>query len=423
MRKLKLFYLLFGTLLIGSCANEVSETYTYKINEPVFVTADKFRTSVKVSRVPQKIEIQGKMAFYKDFMYISEPEKGIHIIDNRNPSRPAQIGFIAILGNADMAIKDNLLYADSYIDLVWFDISNPAQPMLRGRKEEVFPTSIPMPDNFELCDYEKAMNRENGIVIGWELKERKGPYPMDYYYLAEGMIGAVRMDNMSATTSGNKSVGLTGSMSRFAIYQNFLYTVLYNQLGIFNIESEKPEKMGENVPLKGSIETIFSYKENLFMGAPTGMFIYSVSNPIKPEFQSFSQHAYGCDPVVVENDIAYVTIHAGNNCGQNVNQLIVLDVSDVKKPAEIAKYEMTKPKGLGIDNGALFVCDDGLKVFDAANPKDILNNQLRHIESIAGYDLIAYNKLLMMIAEDGIYQYDYTDLKDIKLLSKISIGN
>lgn len=30
---------------------------------------------------------------------------------------------------------------------------------------------------------------------------------------------------------------------------------------------------------------------------------------------------------------------------------------------------------------------------------------------------------LMMIAEDGIYQYDYTDVQQIKQLSRLPIGN
>jgi hypothetical protein len=180
--------------------------------------------------------------------------------------------------------------------------------------------------------------------------------------------------------------------------------------------------MGDNVYVGFNVETIFSYKENIFMGTPTGMLIYSVSNPLKPEYQSSLQHVYGCDPVVVENDIAYVTVHSGNNCGQNNNQLIVIDVKDVKSPKAIVTYEMTKPKGLGIDNNTLFICDEGLKIFDAANPKGIMVNQLAHFDTMKGYDLIAYNKLLMMIAEDGIYQYDYTDVKDIKPLSKFPIG-
>ena len=50
-------------------------------------------------------------------------------------------------------------------------------------------------------------------------------------------------------------------------------------------------------------------------------------------------------------------------------------------------------------------------------------NLLAHDKGMDGFDLIAYEKTLMMIAADGIYQYDYTDLKNIKPLSKISIGN
>ncbi|MFV0332007.1 MAG: hypothetical protein ACK5KL_19630, partial [Dysgonomonas sp.] len=81
--------------------------------------------------------------------------------------------------------------------------------------------------------------------------------------------------------------------------------------------------------------TIFSYKDNLFMGTPTGMLIYSVKDPLKPDYQSSLQHVYGCDPVVVENDLAYVTIHSGNMCGQNANELFIVDVSDVKMPKQI----------------------------------------------------------------------------------------
>ena len=224
---------------------------------------------------------------------------------------------------------------------------------------------------------------------------------------------------------GNNNIGQTGSMSRFAIYKNYLYTVLNNQLGIFDIESATPEKIGENVYVGNNVETIFSYKEYMYMGTPTGMMIYSVENPVKPEQIAVVPHILGCDPVVVENDKAYVTIHSGNFCGQNANQLIVYDVANPKKPMELKTYPMTNPKGLGIDNGTLFICDDGLKVFNASDPMTITapENLYYHNSGMNGYDVIAFNKLLMMIAADGIYQYDYTDLKDIKPLSHLAIKN
>jgi len=159
------------------------------------------------------------------------------------------------------------------------------------------------------------------------------------------------------------------------------------------------------------------------MGTPTGMLIYSVADPLKPVYQSSIQHFFGCDPVVVENDIAWVTIRSGNNCGQNSNELIVVDVKDVKSPKQIVSYTMTNPKGLGIDNGTLFLCDDGLKIFKASDPLTIMSNKLAHYKGMDGFDVIPFNKTLMMIAEDGLYQYNYSDINNIKSLSKLPIGN
>lgn len=422
----KLNYILYSlvVLLFGACSNDVSETISYKINEPVFMPTSIFRNSVKVNQESRAIQKQGKIAFYKDYLYLSEPEKGIHVIDNRNPANPRQVGFIELIGNVDMAIKGNMLYADSYIDLVWFDISTPSSPLLKGRKEDVFPTALPSTDNNFWCDYEKSMDRSQGIVIGWTVKERKESYPVPYFYRSDWFSGGgVMLDAAGGSKNAAGNVGLTGSMSRFAIYENYLYTVLENQLGVFNIEQYEPRKMGDNIYVGFNVETIFSYKENLFMGTPTGMLIYSVNDPLNPVYESSLQHVYGCDPVVVENDIAYVTVHSGNNCGQNNNQLIVIDVKNVKNPKALVTYEMTKPKGLGIDNNTLFVCDEGLKIYDATNPRGIMVNQLAHFKNMEGFDVIAFNNLLMMIAEDGIYQYDYSDLKNIKPLSKILFVN
>lgn len=130
----KLFYMFFFvliSLLIGCRDKDESgdgyEVVTYKINEPIFMKAADFRNSVKVKTTPVEIKKQGKISFYKGYLYISEPEKGIHIIDNRNPSNPKNIGYIELLGNVDLAIRNDVLYADAYVDLVWFDLTNPGK--------------------------------------------------------------------------------------------------------------------------------------------------------------------------------------------------------------------------------------------------------------------------------------------------------
>jgi len=85
---------------------------------------------------------------------------------------------------------------------------------------------------------------------------------------------------------------------------------------------------------------------------------------------------------------------------------------------------MTHPLGLGIDNNTLFICDDedGLKIYDAADASNIASNQLAHYENVNATDVIPFNDVLMMIGNDGLYQYDYSNINNITLLSKIPIS-
>ena len=413
-------------LFLTSCSDSVSEMVTYKINEPVFMSAEAFRSSVKVTNQSKNIESLGKMCFYNGYLYISEPEKGIHIIDNRNPANPQNIGFIELLGNGDLSIRNGLLYADSFVDLVWFDITNPASPSFKGRLEDVFVTALPKVDNNFGLDYNMCYNGDStGVIVGWQLKERKEPvnYYTGFGYWGWGNNKEVMMDGLY--TSANSANGITGSMSRFTIYNGNLYTVINNSLNIFSLDGEMPEKVGDNTYMSWNVETIFSYKDNLFFGTTTGMMIYSVKDPLKPVYQSSISHAYACDPVVVDNDLAYVTIHSGSICDVSAgeNSLIIVDVKDIKNPTEIVTYKMKSPKGLGIDDVKLFLCDDCLKIFSIGkDPQKLMSGLITHYQGMDGYDVIPYNNTLMMIADNGLYQYDYSNINDIKQLSKIEIG-
>jgi len=414
--KKNLFLFSLTLLALTGCENKVTEMVTYKINEPIFMATSTFRNSVKVTTEPQKITSIGKMCFYNNYLYISEPEKGIHIINNTDPTNPQQTGFIELLGNADLAIRNGLLYADSYIDLVWFDVSNPALPELKGRLDSIFPNAFPMTQNQYGIDYTVSYPTTNkGIIIGWVLKERTEE--VSTYAGGYGNGGIA----LNAGSSGSNSTGINGSMSRFSIYNDHLYSVINNYLNVFDLTGNKPVKAGADFYIGRNVETIFSYKDNMFMGTPTGMLIYSVKDPLKPVFQSSLSHVYGCDPVVVENDLAYVTVHSGNLCGQSSNELFIVDVSNIKSPKQLVSYTMTNPKGLGIDNGKLFLCDDGLKIYKVTDPQTIMSNQLAHYSGMNGYDVIPQNNILLMIASDGLYQYNYSDLNNIRQISKIPI--
>lgn len=429
MKQIQFILITFMAVVLASCEPSVSEKVTYKINEPVFMTKTAFRASVKVTNKSEEITTLGKICFYQGYLFISEPEKGIHIIDNRNPASPQNIGFIELLGNADLAVRDNLLYADSFVDLVWFDISNPAAPTVKGRLEDIFPTALPIMLNDYGFDYTKTYEQQDdGIVVGWKVVERTEDiqdYRGSWWGWGKGggfVFGPMESFDMALNSSGSSN-GVNGSMSRFTLYDNKLYAVLNNYMSIFDLSGEQPTKAGESIYIGWNVETIFSYKDNMFMGTPTGMIIYSVTDPLKPEYQSRITHAFGCDPVVVDNDLAYVTVRSGNACGQNTNELIIVNVADVKLPKFIVSFDMVSPKGLGIDANKLFLCDDGLKIFQiTSNPRDLDDNMIKHVKGMDGFDLIPFNNTLMMIAEDGLYQYDYTDVNNITQLSKLSFA-
>ena len=423
MKKL-LFLFSVSLLALTACNDVVTEMVTYKVNEPIFMATETFRNSVKVSKTPHTLGGIGKMCFYNNYLYISEPQKGIHIINNTDPANPQSVGFIELLGNADLAIRNGLLYADSYIDLVWFDVSDPSNPQLKGRLDSIFTTALPTIPNQYLIDYNTTYSGgSKGIIVGWELKDKTEPVSQYRGGWLKGGGPFVMYDLATSTASPNStgSTGINGSMASFTIYDNKLYTVINNGLNIFDLTGEKPKKAADILYVGWNVETIFSNKTNLYFGTSTGMLIYSVADPLKPEYQSAISHAFGCDPVVVDNDLAYVTIHSGNRCGQATNELMIVDVKDVKSPKMLVSYGMTEPKGLGIDAGKLFLCDDGLKIYKITAPETLLANKLAQYSGMNGFDVIPFNNTLMMIADDGLYQYDYSDMNNIKQISKIAI--
>jgi hypothetical protein len=84
---------------------------------------------------------------------------------------------------------------------------------------------------------------------------------------------------------------------------------------------------------------------------------------------------------------------------------------------------MKNPHGLSKDGNTLFICDgtDGLKVYNAANVSNI--QLIKQINDIETFDVITLDGIALVVAKDGLYQYDYTNLSNIHQLSKITIAN
>lgn len=216
------------------------------------------------------------------------------------------------------------------------------------------------------------------------------------------------------------STGTGGSTARFAVVDDFLYTVDENNLKLFNISQDEKPVFSNDIAIGTGIETIFPKGNTLFIGSQLGMYIYDISAPANPNLLSIYQHVFSCDPVVADDNYAYVTLRSiENRCGRINNQLDIVDIRDLENPQGIKEYPMTHPKGLSIDSNSkeLFVCDDGLKVFDAS---DVLNLVQKQHFNIEANDVIALGNLLMVIGDDGLYQYDYSG-NNLELQSVIPI--
>ena len=213
-------------------------------------------------------------------------------------------------------------------------------------------------------------------------------------------------DANDASDFGPDGTGQGGSLARFAIRGDHLYTVDRNDLHVYDISNvEQPQKVNQ-VSVGAQIETIFPRLDNLFIGSQSGMFIYSIADPTQPQFLSNYIHVVSCDPVVADERYAYVTLRSIENvCGRFTDQLDIVDITDLQNPFLQVTYPMTHPKGLGVDGNELFVCDAGLKVFDISNVDSLAQKYHFRIEA---NDVIPYRDYLMVIGSDGLYQYRYS---------------
>ncbi len=220
----------------------------------------------------------------------------------------------------------------------------------------------------------------------------------------------------TGSPSGTGTIaGVSGSLARFAVTSGHLYTVSNSDLNLFNISDPESPAFQGKISLGSGIETIFPRNNALFIGTQTGMQIYDITSPGQPGILSRYDHATGGDPVVANDKYAFVTLNSSSARSQGLNQLDIIDISTLANPVLVKTYTMTKPYGLAIDGNNLFVCDGGIKFYDAS---DVSNLILKKSLVMEAKDVIAHDGVLMVIGNDGLYQYDYSK-GDLTLLSKI----
>ncbi|MFD2787488.1 LVIVD repeat-containing protein [Hymenobacter rubripertinctus] len=238
-----------------------------------------------------------------------------------------------------------------------------------------------------------------------------------------GMVLSLLLTACSASNDASPNLaadnGQGGSLARFTVLGNTLFVVDNQNLRLFSLANPVAPAPGAVVPLGLGIETIYPRAPYLFLGTQRGMFIFDATLPEQPRQVAYYQHVASCDPVVVDDRYAYVTLRDGRSCGGGSNQLQVVDLTNLAAPRLAQTYPMTHPMGLGVDSTLLFVCDQNqLKVFDNRMAPVLPEPEVFPVNVS---DVIPHRGLLLAIGPDGLYQYRYRK-GQLTALSKLAVS-
>lgn len=211
-----------------------------------------------------------------------------------------------------------------------------------------------------------------------------------------------------AAFASNGGTGKGGSLTRFTITGDYLYAVDNHFLYAYSLSTGSRPELVYTSPLNFDIETIYPYKDNLFLGTRTGLYIYSLQTPGRPQLVGEAKHARSCDPVVANDSVAFVTLKGDGWCGPAENGLYIHDIKNIMAPALKKMVPLPSPVGLGLQDNILYVCcgSAGLKVFDVTEP---YAPTLLTTKTDANFvDVIPYNGTLICFVQNGLVLYDIT---------------
>jgi hypothetical protein len=162
----------FLFLVLSGCWVNEYNSYDVPIEgyRPVYGTTQSQEITLTGAR---SVNNPGKIYVYGRFLLVNEMNKGIHVFDNTTPENPKAVGFVQLLGNTDMAIRNDILYADHMGNLVALQVHDFEKLTSIGTLPlQDWNLGIPPPGGF----YFECVDPEKGIVTGWKratLKKRE----------------------------------------------------------------------------------------------------------------------------------------------------------------------------------------------------------------------------------------------------------
>jgi hypothetical protein len=236
-------------------------------------------------------------------------------------------------------------------------------------------------------------------------------------------------DKASTTdsTAYASATGKGGSLARFTVVGDYLYTVDKETLKVFDISNPQQPVLKRSIGAGFEIETIFPFKDKLFLGSTSVVYIFSLDDPSNPQklSEAISPNVMRrCDPVVAKDNVAYATLRTNGPCGGTTSILAVYDITNVTKPVQKLSVQVGEPYGLGYSGNTLYVCDRfyGFSIYDISKPYEPLhvNSVKISYEQVNFIDVIPFNNILVCWTSKGMALYDITTAQYPTLIKQIN---
>lgn len=158
-----LFYCLicFVVFFSGGCKKEYP-FYNGMGKKPIYMPKELLNDIKNLP--PQAVQNTGTIFLLDTLFFMLEQKKGIHVFSLSNNANPLNLTFFNIPAINDFTINGNIIYADSWTDLLTIDIANLYAIKLLKREQNVFTPILSPPlytGAFECANVSK------GAIVEW----------------------------------------------------------------------------------------------------------------------------------------------------------------------------------------------------------------------------------------------------------------
>jgi len=167
MKPQKLMWPIAGLAIATFCLFLFSfTTSSHDQFEPILMLREDMEAAVQL-RTSRDIERPGKIWVFDQYIFVIEQYKGIHVLDNADPRNPKNIGFIQIDGCTDVAVRNDIIYANNAVDLIGVKtLADYKAISVVSRNRNILP-ELESPEDWYSNDFQKH-RPANTVIVRWE---------------------------------------------------------------------------------------------------------------------------------------------------------------------------------------------------------------------------------------------------------------